>query len=63
MFIVLGAYYMHRKPEDELLPLNTEIERTLRNLKKVRAVEKAGMAEQRDINKSIPIVAATWGPQ
>ena len=63
MFIVLGAYYMHRKPEAELLPLNTEIERTLRNPKKVRAVEKAGMAEQRDINKSIPIIAATWGPQ
>ena len=30
---------MHRKPEAELLPLDTELERTLRNLKKVRIVE------------------------
>ena len=41
---------MHRKLEAELLPLDTEIERTLRNLKKVREVEKATMAEQRDAN-------------
>ena len=30
---------MHRKLEVELLPLDTELERTLRNLKKVRFVE------------------------
>ena len=41
---------MHRKSEAELLPLDTEIERTLRNLKKVREVEKAAMAKQRDVN-------------
>ena len=28
--------YMHRKPEVELLPLNTELERALRNLRKVK---------------------------
>ena len=54
---------MHRKPEAELLPLDTKIERTLRNLKKVRAVEKVVMAEQRDVNQKIPIVEATGGPQ
>ena len=27
---------MHQKPESELLPLDIELERTLRNLKKVR---------------------------
>ena len=36
---------MHRKPEAELLPLDTELERTLRNLKKVRSAELAIMAE------------------
>ena len=35
---------MHRRPELELLPGDTEIERTLRNLKKVNAAEKEVMA-------------------
>ena len=48
---------MHRKPKAELLQLNTELERTLRNLKKVRFVEVVVMAEQRRIQKNIPIVA------
>ena len=30
---------MHRRPEAELLPLDTELERTLKNMKKVRVVE------------------------
>ena len=30
---------MHRKLEAELLPLDTKLERTLRNLKKVRIEE------------------------
>ena len=38
---------MHRRSETKLVPLDTEIKRTLRNLKKVREVEKANMAEQR----------------
>ena len=41
---------MHGKSKAELLPLDTEIERTLRNLKKVREVGKAAMAKQRDVN-------------
>ena len=36
---------MHRRPKAELLPLDTMIEKTLRNLKKVRVVEVAIMAE------------------
>ena len=28
---------MHRKPEEELFPLDTELERTLRNLRKVKS--------------------------
>ena len=39
---------MHRKPEVELLPLDIELERTLRNLKKVRSVESAVMEEQQE---------------
>ena len=50
MSIVIDAYYMHRKLEAELLPLDIEIERTLRNPKKVRVVEKVVMAEQRDVS-------------
>ena len=37
---------MHRKLEAELLPLDTKLEKTLRNLKKVRSVESTVMAEQ-----------------
>ena len=36
---------MHRKPESELLPLDTELERTLRNLRKVKSVELTTMAD------------------
>ena len=46
---------MHRKPKAELLPLNTELERTLINLKKVRFAE--AMAQQKEIQQNIPIVA------
>ena len=48
---------MHRRPEAELLPLDTKIERTRINLKKVRAAEKAVMAEHREGNRNISIVA------
>ena len=36
---------MHKKLEAKLLPLDTELDRTLRNLKKVRSVESAVMEE------------------
>ena len=38
---------MHRKLESDLFPLNTELERTLRNLRKVRSTETAIMADER----------------
>ena len=34
---------MHRKPEAELLPLDTKLERTLRNLRKVKSAESTTM--------------------
>ena len=40
---------MHRKPKEELLPLDTEWERKLRNLKKVRFLKVVVMVEQREI--------------
>ena len=39
---------MHRKPEAELLPLDTKLERTLRNLRKVKGAEAASKANQRE---------------
>ena len=38
---------MHRKPESDLFPLDTELERTLRNLRKVRSVETTVMVDRR----------------
>ena len=36
---------MHRRPEIELLPLDTKLKSTLRNLKKVRIAEELVMVE------------------
>ena len=41
---------MHRRSKAELVLLDTKIEKSLRNLKKVREVEKANIAKQRDEN-------------
>ena len=38
---------MHRKPKTYLLPIDSELERTLRRLRKVSSVEKATMADER----------------
>ena len=38
---------MHRKPESYMFPLDTELERTLRNLRKVRSVETTMMEKER----------------
>ena len=43
---------MHRRPEVELLPLDTELERTLRNLKKVGIDEALVMADQRETHRN-----------
>ena len=39
---------MHRKPEADLLPLNTKIERTLQNLRKIIVAESRTMENQRE---------------
>ena len=38
---------MHRKLESDLFPLDIELERTLRNLRKVRSAETTIMAKER----------------
>ena len=45
---------MHRRPEADLLPLHTEIERTLQNLRRTTSVESRNMANQRDRLQDIP---------
>ena len=39
---------MHRKPEADMLPLDIEIERTLRNLRKITSAESASIENQRE---------------
>ena len=45
---------MHRKPEANLTPLDTEIERTLKNLRKITSAESKSMANQRERLQAIP---------
>ena len=45
---------MHRKPKADLLPLDTEIERTLQNLRKITVVESRTMENQRERPQAIP---------
>ena len=54
---------MHRKPKAELLPLDTELERTLRNMKKVRIDEAVDMAEQEGIDQHVPVEPKAERPQ
>ena len=44
---------MLRKPEIELLPLDTELERTPRNMRKVKSAKSTTMTEQRERMQSI----------
>ena len=37
---------MHRKQESDLIPANTELERTLRSLRKTKRAENAAMADE-----------------
>ena len=52
---------MHRRPEAELLPLDIELEKTLRNMKKVRKAEALAMAKQREMNQNVLVVAPRAG--
>ena len=45
---------MHRKQEADLLSLDTKIERTIKNLRKITVVESRSMANQRDRLQTIP---------
>ena len=47
---------MHRRLEAKLLPLDTELERTLRNLKKVRVAKTTVMVDQEETNHNIQVV-------
>ena len=44
---------MHRKPKTELLPLDTKLERTLRNMRKVKSAGSTTMADQRERMQTI----------
>ena len=39
---------MHRKPEVGMMPLDTKIERTLKNMRKATSAEYKSMANQRE---------------
>ena len=45
---------MHRRPEADLLPLDTEIERTLQNLRRITNAESKNIANQRERLQAIP---------
>ena len=54
---------MHRKPKVKFLPLDIELEITLRNLRKVKGAEEATMANQRERKQPILKEAETERPQ
>ena len=45
---------MYRRPEANLLLLDTEIERTLKNLRRITSAESRNMADQRERLQAIP---------
>ena len=45
---------MHRRSKADMLPLDTEIERTLRNLMKITSAESRSMENQRERLQTIP---------
>ena len=54
---------MHKKLEVELLPLDTEIERTLKNLRKTTSAEDRSMANQIERLQTIPEEEEVERPQ
>ena len=52
---------MHRKPESDLFPIDSELERTLRSLRKVSRAEKVTMADER-IDQTVEQETATARP-
>ena len=45
---------MHKRPKADLLPLDTEIERTLHNLRRITSEKSRNMANQRERLQAIP---------
>ena len=54
---------MHGKPQAESLPLDIELERTLRNMRKVKSVESTTMAERRERMQPLTEEAVAKRPQ
>ena len=54
---------MHRKPEADMMPLDIEIKRTLRNLRKVTSVESISMENDRERLQPIQEEEETERPQ
>ena len=54
---------MHRRLEAELYPLNTELEMTIRNQKKVRVAEVVAMADQEGTDHHVPTEPIVEWPQ
>ena len=54
---------MHRNPEVDLLPLDIEIKKTLRNMRKVTSAESTNMANQRERLQPIPEEVEADRPQ
>ena len=52
---------MHRKHDSDLLPADTELERTLRSLRKTKRAEKETMADERN-DQTIEQRTATGRP-
>ena len=45
---------MHRRPEADMLPLDTYIERTLQNLRRITSAKSRNMVNQRERSQAIP---------
>ena len=53
---------MHRKQDSDLLPTDTELERTLKSLRKTKRAENAAMADERHDKTEEQRTTARWPP-
>ena len=53
---------MHRKQNTDLIPADTELEKTLRNLRKIKKAENSTMADERQDNDEVHREAARRPP-
>ena len=54
---------MHRRPKVEPWPLDIELERTLRNLRKLRVADVVAMADQEGTDLHVSVEQTTKRPQ